>query len=77
MTKKKDRNILSELCGDAYFERSDKITVLAAALDFVSRGTKNRDDCIEIIRGCCPSYFQENDSEAFDHFYDNIKNDIK
>ena len=46
---KKNRAILSELCGDAYCDRADKLSVLAAALDFVSRGTKHRMDAIEII----------------------------
>lgn len=73
MTKKKDRTIISELCGDAYCDRADKLSVLAAALDFVSKGTKHRTDAIVIIKGCCPYYFDNDDSEHFDNTYEKIK----
>lgn len=75
MTKKKDRTIMSELCGDAYCDRADKLSVLSAALDFVSKGTKYRTDAIVIIKGCCPYYFDNDDSENLDHTYDRIKID--
>lgn len=66
---KKDWAILSELCGDAYCDRADKLSVLAAALDFISKGTKYRKDAIEIIKGCCPYYFEKEDSQNFDMIY--------
>ena len=53
---KKDWAILSELCGDAYCDRADKLSVLAAALDFISKGTKYRKDAIEIIKGVSPTF---------------------
>lgn len=66
---KKDWAILSELCGDAYCDRADKLSVLSAALDFISKGTKYREDAIEIIKGCCPHYFKDDDSQNFDMIY--------
>lgn len=66
---KKDWAILSDLCGDAYCDRADKLSVLAAALDFISKGTKYRKDAIEIIKGCCPYYFEKDDSQNFDMIY--------
>lgn len=66
---KKDWSILSELCGDAYCDRADKLSVLSAALDFISKGTKYREDAIEIIKGCCPYYLEKDDSQNFDMIY--------
>lgn len=70
---KKDWAILSELCGDAYSDRADKLSVLAAALDFVSKGTRYRADAIEIIKGCCPKYFEDDNSENFDNMYEKLR----
>ena len=52
-------DILSEIVGDAYGERVNKLSVLAAALDFVTKGTRYRQDAIEIIKVCYPDYFKD------------------
>lgn len=67
--KKKDE-ILAELVGDAYrtvavpqtcTTPDAKVSVLAAALDIFSRGSRYRQDALDIIQGCYPQYFKEED----------------
>lgn len=66
---KKNAKLMAELCGDAFCDKADKLSVLAAAVDFLSKGTKYRSDAVEIIRGCCPTYLERDDSQHFDTIY--------
>lgn len=57
--RRKNLERLSEIVGDAYYDKANKLSVLSAALDFVTRGTIYREDAIDIIKGCYPDYFNE------------------
>lgn len=65
-------DLLSEIVGDAYGERVNKLSVLAAALDFVTRGTRYIQDAIEIIKGCYPDYFNDQGGRV-DTIYKKLK----
>ena len=69
---KKNMDLLSEIVGDAYGERVNKLSVLAAALYFVTRGTRYRQDAIEIIKGCYPDYFKDQGGRV-DTIYKKLK----
>lgn len=69
---KKNMDLLSEIVGDAYGERVNKLSVLAAALDFVTKGTRYRQDAIEIIKGCYPDYFKDEEGRV-DTIYKKLK----
>lgn len=69
---KKNMDILSEIVGDAYGERVNKLSVLCAALDFISKGTRYREDVIDIIKGCYPDYFKDIEG-PIDICYENLK----
>lgn len=60
--------LIAELVSDAYRELKStasctipdtKVSVLAAALDVFSRGSKYRQDAIEIVKGCYPKYYDD------------------
>lgn len=60
-------DFIAELVGDAYRHvhapatctiPNQKVSVLAAMVDILSRGTKYREDAIDIINGCYPDYFK-------------------
>ena len=66
---KSKADLIAELVGDAYAPMpprpactvpDTRVSVLAAALDVFSRGSKYRDDAVEIIKGCFPDYFKKN-----------------
>lgn len=69
---KKNMDLLSEIVGDAYGERVNKLSVLSAALDFVTKGTRYRQDAIEIIKGCYPDYFKDEEGRV-DTTYKKLK----
>ena len=55
----KKRYDMSELVKDAYRHNSNKISILAATVDLLSRGTQHQKDAEEIIKGCYPQYYKE------------------
>lgn len=61
---KKDYEELARIVGDAYDDRADKMSILAAALDFFSIGSRYRQDAMDIINGCYPEYFNEDEANA-------------
>ena len=71
---KKNLDILSEIVGDAYCDRANKLSVLSAALDFVTKGTRYREDALDIIRGCYPQYFEDIEG-PIDMTYQKLKKD--
>ena len=67
MSNQKKRDLMSELVGDAYRYvpapptcsiPNSKVSVLAATVDVLSRNTKHRQDALDIIKGCYPDYFK-------------------
>lgn len=61
LPKENKRDAMSRLVGDAFYERANKMSVLAATVDLLSKGTKHRTDALEIIKGCYPDYFKNHE----------------
>lgn len=83
--KESKQQLIAELVGDAYRELHStasctvpdtKVSVLAAALDVFSRGSKYRQDAIEIIKGCFPKYFtdpEDSETRVDDNYFYNVE----
>ena len=54
---KRKQQLVAELVGDAYFEKSDKVNILCASLWAIARGTQWELDAKDIINGCYPKFF--------------------
>lgn len=55
----KKRYDMSELVKDAYRHNSNKMSILAATVDLLAKGTQHQKDAEEIIKGCYPSYYKD------------------
>ncbi len=53
------RYAMSELVGDAYRLNSNKISILAATVELLAKGTQHQKDAEEIIKGCYPQYYND------------------
>lgn len=55
----KKRYDMSELVKDAYRHNSIKISILAATVELLAKGTQHQKDAEEIIKGCYPQYYKD------------------
>lgn len=55
----KKRYDMSELVKDVYRHNSNKISILAATVDLLTKGTQHQKDAEEIIKGCYPQYYKD------------------
>lgn len=53
------RYAMSELVNDAYRNNANKMSVLAATIELLAKGTQHQRDAEEIIRGCYPQYYND------------------
>lgn len=53
------RYAMSDLVGDAYRLNSNKISILAATVELLAKGTQHQKDAEEIIKGCYPQYYND------------------
>lgn len=53
------RYAMSALVNDAYRHNANKISVLAATVELLAKGTQHQKDAEEIIKGCYPQYYND------------------
>lgn len=53
------RYAMSELVADAYRLNSNKISILAATVELLAKGTQHQKDAEEIIKGCYSQYYND------------------
>lgn len=53
------RYAMSELVADAYRLNANKISILAATVELLAKGTQHQKDAEEIIKGCYPPYYSD------------------
>lgn len=53
------RYTMSALVNDAYRHNANKISVLAATVELLAKGTQHQKDAEEIIKGCYPQYYND------------------
>ncbi|MFT0577705.1 hypothetical protein [Bacteroides thetaiotaomicron] len=53
------RYAMSELVADVYRLNANKISILAATVELLAKGTQHQKDAEEIIKGCYPQYYND------------------